>query len=126
MARFLSDEWFEEVRRLQSPAGRAPAGTALVVEQVVPDTPAGEVRYRVVIGEGAARIEPTGNGQEPDLTITCDWSTAAAMAQGRLATQTALMEGRLRIRGNVGRLAGGHVLAGLDPVPAEVRAHTTY
>src|ERR1700677_1056754 len=63
----------------------------------------------------------------PDLTITCDWATATAMAQGHLSAQTALMDGRLRVRGNLARLAGCAAdLVGLDPVPAEVRHQTTY
>jgi hypothetical protein len=134
MARFLSDEWFAEVRRHQ-PAPRAPAANALVVEQVVTETPGGEVRYRVVVAGATARIEPApneargtpDNGPKPDLTITCNWATATAMAQGRLAAQAALMDGRLRIRGNLTRVTrGAGQLVGLDPVPPEVRARTTY
>lgn len=140
MARFLSDEWFADIRRHQPAAGGpgpGPVDAALVVEEVVPDAPGGEVRYRVVIAGAAARIaakqqpepdrDPAGDGAEPDLTITCDWETAASLAQGRLSAQAALMDGRLRIRGNLSRLAGGAAqLAGLDPVPPEVRARTTY
>jgi hypothetical protein len=153
MARFLSDEWFDDVRR-HSPAdpgaGTGPAAAeTLVVEQVVRDTPGGEVRYRVVIAGDTAQIERGSNGPKPDLTITCSWDTASAMAQGRLSAQAALMEGQLRIRGNVGRAASGldassagrarrpptrrtpgdqtiGQLSGLDPVPAEVRSRTTY
>jgi hypothetical protein len=134
MARFLSDEWFAEVRRHQPAAGAADPNP-LVVEQVVPDAPGGEVRYRVVVAGSTARIEPVpsgargtqDSGPRPDLTITCNWATATAMAQGRLAAQAALMDGRLRIRGDLTRVAGGAArLAGLDPVPPEVRAGTTY
>ena len=142
MARFLSAEWFAEVARHPAPAPAEPdagtkAGTAageLVLEQVVRNTPDGEVRYRVVVRDGSARLQPpaaatTGNGAgpAPDLTIACDWPTAVAMARGRLSTQAALMEGRLRVHGNLARLAGrAGGLAGLDPVPDDVRRQTTY
>ena|ERR1700728_3589694 len=143
MARFLSPEWFAEVARLGSPPPAAtPDGgtdrmleqTDLVLEQVVRDTPDGEVRYRVVVTGGLAHIEgpaaavsTNGAPAGPDLTITCDWATATAMAQGALSTHAALLAGRLRVKGNMARLSGpGAPLVGLDPVPAQVRRQTTY
>src|SRR5262249_32858572 len=107
-------------------------GNQLVLEQVVHGTPDGEVRYRVVARDRTAHIEPvaaTRNGPSaaPDLTISCDWATAVAMAQGRLSAQGALMAGRLRVHGNLARLSGWAAdLTGLDPVPPEVRRRTTY
>ena len=136
MARFLSAEWFADVAR-SAPAeagGSASTGAepSLVLEQVVHDTPEGEVRYRVVLNEGSARIEPAtapANGADlpPDLTILSDWATASALAQGRLSAQAALMAGRLRIRGSLARLSNWSAgLAGVDPVPPDVRQRTTY
>ena len=101
----------------------------LILEQIVRATPEGDVRYLVVVNaEGAAIEHPSSaEGPNPDLTITCEWQTATAIAQGQLSTQRALMQGRLRVRGNLARLTGklGEV-AGLDPVPPEVRKNTTY
>jgi hypothetical protein len=130
VARFLSAEWFAEIDRYAPQ--EAGEGPQLVLEQVVHDTPEGEVRYRVIVRGEFAHIEPApahGNGATtaPDLTIASDWATAAAIAQGQLSTQAALMAGRLRIRGSLVRLARrGARLAGLDPVPPEVRRRTTY
>jgi hypothetical protein len=138
MARFLSPDWFDEVGHAARPACDAAGADdgALVLEQVVRDTPDGEVRYRVVVTSGRAYIErPSANGAgtesgaagPPDLRITCDWSTAAAMAQGLLSAQAALLEGRLRVKGDLARLSGRAAdLAGLDPVPEAVRRQTTY
>jgi hypothetical protein len=137
MPRFLSVDWFAEVARDErpQPAGAGPgetSGNQLVLEQVVHGTPDGEVRYRVVARDRTAHIELVGairNGPlaAPDLTISCDWATAVAMAQGLLSAQGALMAGRLRVHGNLARLAGWAAdLTGLDPVPPEVRRRTTY
>jgi hypothetical protein len=135
MSRFLSPDWFAEVARdAPSPLGApAPETGQLVLEQVVHGTPDGEVRYRVVVGAGAAYIQaplatnPNGGPVTPDLTIACDWATAVAMARGELSAQAALMAGRLRVRGNLARLSGrAPDLVGLDPVPEDVRRHTTY
>ena len=131
VARFLSPEWFAEVAR-QTPARPAglPDQPSLVLEQVVRDGPEGEVRYQVVVTPDGAYIEPPSNVDSrpaADLTIACDWPTATGLAQGTLSAQTALMEGRLRVSGNLARLSGQAAhLVGLDPVPDPVRRHTTY
>jgi hypothetical protein len=131
MARFLSPEWFAEV----APDGPGSPAVALdrrslVLEQVVRDSPDGEVRYLVVVTADGAYIQPPSNAGTrpmPDLTISCDWSTATELAQGKLAAQAALMEGRLRVSGNLARLSGQAAnLVGLDPVPDPIRRRTTY
>jgi hypothetical protein len=146
MPRFLSPEWFDAVRthsgheeqRNPHEPGEAdrtghhtlhgPSPDRLVLEQVVTGSPHGNVRYFVVVENGHARlVEPGFFRQVADLTITTDWETASAMAKGELATQAALMQGRLRMRGNLSKLAGrAGDLAGLDPVPEAVRRTTTY
>jgi len=137
MARFLSEAWFDEIESAcPEVAGSRDPGSAtdtverLVLKQVVTGTPDGEVSYTVVIEGTGARVErlagPDGSA-DADLTITCDWSTAAAIAQGRLSTQRALMQGRLRVRGSpTVFLRRRGQLANLDVVPPEVRQNTTY
>lgn len=141
MTRFLSDEWFDAVRSHSAhdqPGDKEPGHPPhsvhgphpdrLVLEQVVTGSPEGNVRYFVVVENGKARlVEPGFARQVADLTITTDWETAAAMAKGELATQAALMQGKLRVRGNLTKLAGrASELAGLDPIPEAVRRATTY
>lgn len=132
MPRFLSTEWFAAVdQHSTGDATGAAAGDParppdLVIDQVVRDTPDGEVRYRVEVAGTTARITTPG-ADPPDLTITADWPTASAIAKGELATTAALMTGRLRVRGNLVRMAGrAPELLGTDPVPPEVRRQTTY
>jgi hypothetical protein len=149
VARFLSEAWFDEVEAAgigdygaDGPGRATDPDDHLVLEQIVTGTPEGEVSYLVVVSGGRARVErrgaptggdtgggDTGGGDTAGvrLTIVCDWPTATAIAQGRLSTQRALMQGRLRVRGNPAALLGGNTrLANLDPIPPEVRKNTTY
>lgn len=140
MARYLSREWFAEVQQATpdpqpatlsgrpTAAGGDGAPTA-VLEQVVRGGPDGTVTYRVELTAGQARIVwPVPEDAPPaDLRLSCDWPTAVSVAKGELSTQRALMQGRLRLSGNPGRLASlaGEV-QGLDPLPQSVRQDTTY
>ena len=131
MARFLSPEWFDDVRTDTEGAASgsdAPAGDRLVLRQVVRATPDGDVVYHVTVEAGCVRILPPGeDAGSPDLTITTDWDTAAAIAQGKVAAQAALIEGRLRVKGNLAAIASHAAgLPGLDPVSASARDRTTY
>ena len=143
--RFLSPEWFDEIAASRAGAeGSAdcevsdtsgPAALSvplLVVEQVVMGTPYGEVRYRVELGEDAAVLVglDTGAGKPagaPVVTITSDWHTACSMAAGELSAERALLEGRLKVRGDLTAVPGIiRGAGGVDALPPEVRDRTTF
>jgi hypothetical protein len=137
VARFLSADWFDEIESAStsgtgstSGAGSTDPDQRLVMEQVVTGTPDGEVRYLVVVEGGRTHVVRPSPGDTPteaELTIICDWPTATAIAQGRLSTQRALMQGRLRVRGSpTALLRRSARLAGVDPIPAAIRKNTTY
>jgi hypothetical protein len=124
MPRFLSPEWFVQAVT-QRPSGDS---DLLAIDQVVTDTPYGEVRYRVVVGDGwAGVLLPGPEADQPDLTLTTSWPTACALAQGRLSTQRGLLEGLVQVAGNITRLdVDSSRLGGLDPLPPGIRDITTY
>lgn len=125
MARYLSAEWLAAA---SSPDPlRQPVN--LVLEEVVRDTPDGTVHYRVEVAGDQTRIvwPVTREAPSPDLRISTDWPTAVAVARGDISTQRALMEGRLRVSGDPGGIGdAAGTLAGVDPLPSQVRASTTY
>jgi hypothetical protein len=125
VVRFLSAAWFDEV---QAAAGQAPPceEPVAVLQQVVTGGPDGEVRYHVIVAGGRAVLIP-GPAAMPDATFTEDYATAAAIARGELTTQAALLAGHILVAGNMATLSARQDdLSGLDPVPATVRAETTY
>jgi hypothetical protein len=121
VARYLSEAWFEEV------AAATPTGTGgLTLQQVVTGAPEGEIRYHVSVGGGSTWVR-AGQAEAPDATFTEDYSTATAVARGKLSVYTALLEGRIRVAGNMAVLtARQDELVGVDPLPDAVRAATTF
>lgn len=140
MARFLSAAWFEEVDRALGSAAGAPDANGtpdgdgasgdvrpeLTVQQVVTDSPDGEVRYFLEIGSGGVVLR-RGQAGRADATFTEDYATAAAIAGGELSPQDALLAGRIRVAGNLSALLEHrNALAALDALPAELRKATTF
>ena len=69
---------------------------------------------------------PAPDGPD-DLTFACDYTTAVALARGEVNAQAALMDGRLRLRGDVERVAEmREALVALGDVLGRVRAATAF
>lgn len=119
--RFLSAEW---LARLPAAPVRPEAedGDELTVRYVVQGAPDGESGYEVRITDGVALLLRAGS-QPADLTITCDYDTAAGIMSGRLSAQAALAAGRVRLSGDL-RVLTAVAAAGVDPLPAELRSAT--
>ena len=123
--RFLSPEWLTAAAGALRAVAPRETGAHLVVQQIVTNGPDGEVAYLVRISTDAVELVP-GRG-DADVVFTEDWDTAAAIGEGRLSPQAALMEGRIRTSGNVSVvMAAQDTLASVESALAGVRAATTY
>jgi putative sterol carrier protein len=105
--RFLSQEWADELkRRLNANATFTGAiGSQAVKIQQVITTPSGRTDYWLRIEGGTVDLG-VGDVDGPDATITQDYDSAAALAQGQLNPVTAFMTGKIRIAGNMMVLMG--------------------
>jgi len=120
--RFLSPEWFARLEEL-APAERV---DGFVIEQQVARSGEAPARYHVVIGDGGARVV-AGPAERPDLVISSDYPTAAALAQGTLSAQDALTEGRLHFRGDLAAAAARRdEWVGVEALPAALRTETEF
>jgi putative sterol carrier protein len=123
VARYLSNEWFDQ---LGAVTGDPAAAADLVLEHLVTGGPDGNVDYHVRVAGGAATIF-RGPAADPDVTFAEDYDTAAAIAGGRLSAPAALLAGRIRVGGDMAALiAHQDMLSVTDPIPAAVRSSTTY
>jgi hypothetical protein len=125
---FLSREWLAALDAVARQSDRLAAlalDTTFVIEQRVSGGPDGEVTYQVVIGRDGASVVP-GSESAPDIVLSTDYGTALALHRGEANAQSAVAEGRIKLRGEVGSLFGrGDALNALDDVFAAVRAGTT-
>jgi predicted lipid carrier protein YhbT len=127
---FLSPTWLAAMadaargdRRAAAPADGARPD--LVIQQVVTGADH-EVTWFVSVRAAEVCLQ-AGRHPAPDITLTQDRATAAAIASGAQSAQGAFMSGRLRVGGDV-RILLDHQdeLARLDDLFAPVRAATSY
>ena len=127
MARFLSQEWFDEL-----PAEEAEEDERdepdLIVEVAVSGAPGGDVRYQVVVrGERATVVAREGAFRPAQVQMKSDYATMTAIACGKLSTIDVLSAGQARVSGDIGALSGQQAsFSALDLVPAATRSATTY
>ena len=133
MLAYLSDEWVTAVDEALAalPAGAtgdAGAPLSLTIHQTVTGGPRGDHTYVLWFADerAGAALRMAGDAA-PDVSFTCDWDTAVAIATGKERAQSAFLAGRLRLGGDSrALLAQAGVLATLDDVLAPVRARTDY
>ena len=101
MAPFLSAEWLAD---LDAAARRADvAGEPFTIEHRIADADAGELRYHVTIDGDGARVA-AGAADAPTVTFVQDEATARAITSGRLGGRQAVIDGRIRVHGDVSAL----------------------
>jgi hypothetical protein len=111
-----SEAWIAAFAGAVERAGSADDGDRLVVQQELTDTGAA---WYVELGGGATRV-CAGTHPDPDVTFRQESDTAVAINAGVLTAQEAFLDGRLRVRGAVGRLPDvAAALAALPAIPAE-------
>ena len=124
MPRFLTPEWIAALDEAARAAAMPPE-VRVTIQQIV-TIDGGDVRYHLVVDGGRLRVHP-GDAPGADVTLVQTRAVAAALSRGELNAQQALEAGRLKLRGDVGRLARvGRTLTAVEDVFAAVRAATAY
>lgn len=126
---FLSDEWLaalHDAARSRPPGGDDDplAGVSVTVEQVVTDGP----RWRLVVDDGRCSVVRGAEGDDdPDVRLTSDRATAAAIASGRRSALEAFTLGELVLGGDVrSLLEHREALEALGDLFASVKSSTTF
>lgn len=102
--KFQSEEYFDAANAaMQSNEGvlKASKGHNVAVQVVTTDFPGvGQKKtfLKIVDGKPSAGV---GEIDDPDATITQSYAVAVALDKGEITPQTAFMEGKMKIKGNL-------------------------
>ena len=128
MALYLSDEWHALARSLAHDLPER-VGASVRIAYLVGAAPDGDRRYYVVIEDGRVIDQANGECVTPDITITISWADSVQVQTGELDATAAVMQGRLKVSGNMAKLMA---LMPLTATPAykaiqvQVRAITEF
>jgi putative sterol carrier protein len=103
MSAYLSDEWHAMTLRV---AQELPArdGVSIRMAFVVSGAPGGDRKYFQIVENGKLVDQRNGTIPDADVTMTITWADSVAMQSGALDPNVAMMQGRAKIAGNMGRV----------------------
>lgn len=129
MVTYLSPEWIDAVRDAAAndvDLAAASTDTELVLQQVVTDTPFGEVAYFITFDDGDVYVQ-AGVASASDVAFTQDHRTALEVHAGDMNALEAFQQGRISIKGDVTKLTANQAaIAALDQAFQRVSEHTEY
>ncbi|MEO8946440.1 MAG: SCP2 sterol-binding domain-containing protein [Gemmatimonadaceae bacterium] len=100
---FLSDEHFAAANAAflaDAELQRDLPGVSLTIVYFVSDAPGGDFLYHIKIADGNVSMAK-GELSDRDAEVRSSYETAAKMSRGEVANQTAVMMGKVRIKGGM-------------------------
>ena len=119
MAKWLTQEWLDEGRKLAEGQPERPGATARM-QYVVTGGPDGDVRYYWVLENGKLLESQLGDLPDAEVTLTQSYEDAMRIQKGELDANAAFMQGRVKVTGNMAKLHGAaadHELGGVQAAP---------
>jgi putative sterol carrier protein len=101
--RFLSQEHCDAATaafRADAELAREVKGVALAIVYFVSDGPEGEFSYHLKFADGVA-VMARGELEPRDAEVRSSYDTAARLARGEINSQTAVMLGKVRLKGGM-------------------------
>ena len=103
MAKYLSQEWLDEGRKLAQEFPERPGATARM-QFAVTGAPEGDVKYYQVLDNGKILESTLGEDANADYTMTSAYDDTVKIQKGELDPNAAFMQGRMKVTGNMGKL----------------------
>src|SRR5437588_12943515 len=94
MAKYLSQEWLDEGRKLSDEFPERPGANARM-QYVVTGTPDGDVKYYWVLENGKILESKVGEDANADFTITTTYEESRKIQDGAPDPNAACMQGRM-------------------------------
>ncbi|MGH9066929.1 MAG: SCP2 sterol-binding domain-containing protein [Acidimicrobiales bacterium] len=103
MARWLTQEWMDEGRKMAGGQPERPGASARM-QYVVTGGPDGDVKYYWVVEDGKLLESSLGELPDAEITLTQSRDDAMKIQKGELDANAAFMQGRVKVTGNMGKL----------------------
>ncbi|HEX4539940.1 MAG TPA: SCP2 sterol-binding domain-containing protein [Acidimicrobiales bacterium] len=103
MAKWLSQEWLDEARKLAEGQPERPGASARM-QYVVTGGPDGDIHYYWLLENGKLKESTLGDLPDAEVTLTQTYEDAQKIQKGELDANAAFMQGRVKVTGNMAKL----------------------
>jgi len=103
MAKYLTQEWLDETRKLAESQPERP-GASAKMQYVVTGGPDGDIKYYWILENGKLLESQMGELPDVDFTMTLSYDDSVKVQKGELDANAAFMQGRMKVTGNMGKL----------------------
>ena len=104
MAKYLSQDWHDQSRKLAESQPERPGASARM-QYVVNGAPDDEtVKYFWVLDNGKLVESGLGELEDAEITLSMSYEDAVAIQKGELDANAAFMQGRVKVTGNMAKL----------------------
>lgn len=103
MATLLTQEWLDRQRERTADLPSHPGATARIQYEIT-GSPEGAVVFHTHLEDGRIVANELGPDDDPDFTLLVPYDEYLAIAAGERDASVGYMQGRLKLRGNVGRM----------------------
>jgi putative sterol carrier protein len=103
MSKWLSQEWFDETKKMADSQPERP-GASAKMQYVVSGGPDGDVKYYWVLDNGKLIESQLGELSDAEVTMTMTYDDAMKIQKGELDANAAFMQGRIKVSGNMAKL----------------------
>lgn len=103
--KYASQEWLTRQCQLQQAFAKRIGASARVQYRLTQAPEGGEIRYYADIQDGRIVEQRLGDDPSADGTMSASYADSIAMLRGELAPTAAFMAGRVKVSGNVAKLA---------------------
>ncbi len=103
MPKYLSQEWLDRQREIAQEFPERPGATAHL-QYIVTGGPEGDIRYFWVIDSGKLLQDELGEDPDAEVILTLTYDDSVKMQKAELDETAAFMQGRLKVKGNMGKL----------------------
>ena len=103
MARYLTQEWLDEARKLAQDQPERP-GASATMQFVVTGGPEGDIKYYWKLHDGVLAEASLGELPDAEITLTSAYQDSVAVQKGELDANAAFMQGKTKVTGNMAKL----------------------
>ena len=103
MAKWLTQEWMDESRKLAESQPERPGASARM-QYVVTGGPEGDIHYYWVLVDGKLLESHVGDLADAEVTLSQSYEDARRIQKGELDANAAFMQGRVKVTGNMAKV----------------------